>query len=161
MLIKEIGNIKATIDVQKTAAYYERLSFPQIENSSGANFAANLQLRSAGIRHYLSAFGVDYRKYQDLDVMQIDPYLQTVDYIGTYKIFGTIPAEQSVLFNDADYVPERESTAFGFDFYCERKGKELILNFVASLPWVFEPPIEISRYVNEVKIPDLHRPIAL
>lgn len=74
MLFKEIGNIKATIDVQKTAAYYERLSFPQIENSSGANFAANLQLRSAGIRHYLSAFGVDYRKYQDLEISGLGCY---------------------------------------------------------------------------------------
>ncbi|MDD4509390.1 MAG: hypothetical protein PHY23_00495 [Oscillospiraceae bacterium] len=77
-------------------------------------------------------------------------------YDGAFPLIGHAGGAPDA--DDPPDVFEDEETAFGFHLRYEQEKGSLRIEVSANLPWLLEPPIEITRYINKARLPERDNP---
>lgn len=150
-----IENICAHVNVEKTKELYRVFSVDSEDNSGAMNFRKNLYMRKEKMEDYLSPFGIDISKYQELSVVSIDQPRQAITYCGYYPINIENVTELKGIVNSEHYESTFcvIKTNFGFEFSFEYINEQIVLFFLTELPWLFMPPIASCKFENKVALP--------
>jgi len=142
------------VDVRKTKKFYAVRNVCDGVSAEEQNFLRNVFLRRESLDKFMGGYGIRPDKVRNLQVMEVDPFLQSVCYTGEYPIEAEIINDDKNEGKSENIGGEWAQTDFGFSFHCREDQTGVFVEFMADLPWLLLPPIEMPRYINKAALPE-------